>query len=63
MFLPTRSDLTSAVKLTKHLVKKYRLPEPVRLAQLAANQQKEGGIIDVVIESRQGPFSKNTLLY
>ena len=49
-----RSDLASAVKLTKRLVKKYRLPEPVRLAQLSANQQKEGGIIDVVIESRQG---------
>jgi deoxyribonuclease V len=49
-----RSDLISAVKLTKHLVKKYRLPEPVRLAQLAANQQREGGIIDVMIESRQG---------
>ena len=48
-----RSDLASAVKLTKHLVTRYRLPEPVRLAQLAANQQKEGGIIDVVVESRQ----------
>ena len=48
-----RSDLTSAVKLTKQLVKKYRLPEPIRLAQLAANQQKEGGIVDVLIESGQ----------
>ena len=48
-----RSDLASAVKLTKHLVKNYRLPEPVRLAQLAANQQKDGGIIDVAVESRQ----------
>ena len=49
-----RSDLTSAVKLIKHLVKKYRLPEPVRLAQLAANQQKDDGIIDVVVASSQG---------
>ena len=49
-----RSDLTSAVKLTKHLVTRYRLPEPVRLAQLAANQQKDDGIIDVMVESRQG---------
>ena len=48
-----RSDLTSAVKMTKQLVKKYRLPEPIRLAQLAANQQKEGGIVDVLIESGQ----------
>ena len=48
-----KSDLTSAVKLTKQLVKKYRLPEPIRLAQLAANQQKEGGIVDVLIESGQ----------
>ena len=49
-----RSDLTSAIKLTKQLVKNYRLPEPVRLAQLAANQQKDGRAIDVVVESRQG---------
>ena len=48
-----RSDLTSAVKLTKQLVRKYRLPEPIRLAQLAANQQKEGGVIDLVTESGQ----------
>ena len=48
-----RSDLTSAVKLTKQLVRKYRLPEPIRLAQLAANQQKEGGGIDLVTESGQ----------
>ena len=48
-----RSDLTSAVKMTKQLVKKYRLPEPIRLAQLAANQQKEGGTVDVMIESGQ----------
>ena len=49
-----RSDLTSAIKLTKQLVKIYRLPEPVRLAQLAANQQKDGRVIDVVVESKQG---------
>jgi deoxyribonuclease V len=48
-----KSDLTSAVKLTKQLVRKYRLPEPIRLAQLAANQQKEGGVIDLVTESGQ----------
>ena len=48
-----RSDLTSAVKLTKQLVRKYRLPEPIRLAQLAANQQKEGEVIDLVTKSGQ----------
>ena len=48
-----RSELTSAVKLTKQLVRKYRLPEPIRLAQLAANQQKEGEVIDLVTKSGQ----------
>ena len=48
-----KSDLTSAVKLTKQLVRKYRLPEPIRLAQLAANQQKEGEVIDLVTKSGQ----------
>ena len=48
-----RSDLTSAVRLTKQLVKRYRLPEPIRLAQLAANQQREGKVIDAVTESGQ----------
>jgi len=41
-------DLVSSVQTIKRLVKNYRFPEPIRLAQLAANKQKEGGSVEMV---------------
>jgi len=42
-----KADLSSSTELIKKLVKKYRLPEPIRLSQLAADQQKEGRQVDM----------------
>jgi deoxyribonuclease V len=49
-----KTDLESSVRLVKSLVKKYRTPEPIRLAQLAANQKKDGENIDIETNIGQG---------
>ena len=49
-----KTDLDSSVRLVKNLVKKYRTPEPIRLAQLAANQKKDGENIDIETNIGQG---------
>ena len=42
-----KADLDSSIGLVKSLVRKYRTPEPIRLAQLSANKQKDGEDIDI----------------
>jgi deoxyribonuclease V len=42
-----KADLSSSVQTIKRLVTNYRFPEPTRLAQLAANKQKEGGEVEI----------------
>ena len=48
-----KADLDSSVGLVKSLVRKYRTPEPIRLAQLFANKQKDGEDIDVKMDVGQ----------
>ena len=48
-----RVDLSSSTELIKGLVKKYRLPEPIRLSRLAADQQKDGNLVDMKKKSDQ----------
>ena len=43
-----KTDLESSVRLVKSLVKKYKTPEPIRLAQLSANKQKDGEDIEAI---------------
>ena len=46
-------DLDSSVGLVKSLVRQYKAPEPIRLAQLFANKQKDGEDIDIKINVGQ----------
>ena len=46
-------DLDSSVRLVKSLVGQYKAPEPIRLAQLFANKQKDGEDIDIKIDVGQ----------
>ena len=48
-----RADLDSSVVLVKSLVRKYRTPEPIRLAQLFANKQKDGEQIEIKMDVGQ----------
>jgi len=48
-----RVDLSSSTELIKGLVKKYRFPEPIRLSRLAADQQKDGNLVDMKKKSGQ----------
>ena len=48
-----RVDLSSSTELIKVLVKKYRLPEPIRLSRLAADQQKDGNLVNMKKKSGQ----------
>ena len=46
-------DLDSSVRLVKSLVRQYKAPEPIRLAQLFANKQKDGEDIDIKMDVGQ----------
>ena len=46
-------DLDSSVGLVKSLVRQYKAPEPIRLAQLFANKQKDGEDIDIKMDVGQ----------
>ena len=46
-------DLDSSVRLVKSLVGQYKAPEPIRLAQLFANKQKDGEDIDIKMDVGQ----------
>ena len=42
-----KTDLSSAIDIAMGCVTRYRRPEPLRMAQLAVNVQKEGQLIDL----------------
>ena len=48
-----RSDLLSAMRLTKACVLNFRLPEPLRLAKLAVDNHKEGKVVDSYVGGGQ----------
>ena len=48
-----KADLDSSVGLVKSLVRQYKAPEPIRLAQLFANKQKDGEDIDIKMDVGQ----------
>ena len=42
-----KTDLSSAIDIVMGCVTRYRRPEPLRMAQIAVNVQKEGQLIDL----------------
>ncbi len=42
-----KTDMSSAIDIAMSCVTRYRRPEPLRMAQLAVNVQKEGQLIDL----------------
>ena len=42
-----KTDMSSAIDIAMSCVTRYRRPEPLRMAQLAVNVQKEGQLIDM----------------